>query len=393
MSPLFRRMAEHPRLELTVAYCTLRGAEEMHDPEFNVTVKWDVPLLEGYSWQEVANLGSGDQSFFGLCNPGLWKMIRDGGFDAVVSYVGYVCATFWIAWLAARLSGSAFLFGTDASSLAPRDASTWKVQLKKKCWPHLFRLANQVFVPSTPTFELMQGLGIDKDRITLTPFVVDNDWWTARAKEVEREKIRDSWSVASDEVVILFCAKLQPWKRPGDLLRAFARMKPTERAAAILVYAGDGNLRAELENEATMLGIRERVRFLGFVNQTQLPGVYTAADLMVLPSEYEPFAVVVNEASCCGCPVVVSDRVGAARDLVAPVNPELIYSCGDVESLQRILSKCILEKGNLSALGQRALERMETWSPKENVAGIVEGIERAVERRLGILRGPNSTHR
>lgn len=150
MSPLFRRMAEHPQLELQVAYCSLRGAEEMHDPEFNVTVKWDVPLLEGYSWQEVANRGSGGQSFFGLYNPGIWKLIQEGKFDAVVSYVGYVSSTFWIARFAARLNGSAFLFLTDASSLASRDSERWKVQFKKMFWLYLFRMADQVIVPSSP---------------------------------------------------------------------------------------------------------------------------------------------------------------------------------------------------------------------------------------------------
>ncbi len=185
MSPLFRKMAEHPQLDLQVAYCTLQGAKEGHDPEFNVPVKWDVPLLEGYAWQEVPNRGSAGQSFFGLYNLGIWKLIREGQFDAVVSYVGYVRSTFWIARLAARLSGSAFLFGTDASSLAPRDSKRWKVQFKKIFWPYLFRMADQVFVPSTPAVELISKLGIAKERVTLTPFVVDNDWWTARAADVD----------------------------------------------------------------------------------------------------------------------------------------------------------------------------------------------------------------
>ena len=54
MAPLLRRMAAHPRLDLQVAYCSLRGAE-VHDPEFGATVKWDVALLDGYSWTEVPN--------------------------------------------------------------------------------------------------------------------------------------------------------------------------------------------------------------------------------------------------------------------------------------------------------------------------------------------------
>ena len=154
---------------------------------------------------------------------------------------------------------------------------------------------------------------------------------------VDREAVRAGWGAMPQTCVILFCAKLQPWKRPLDLLRAFAQ---ADHANALLVYAGEGPQRPELERETAALGVGERVRFLGFKNQSELPAVYTAADLMVLPSEYEPFAVVVNEASCCSCPVVASDRVGAARDLIAPVDPTLIYPCGDVSALAGLCATC-----------------------------------------------------
>jgi glycosyltransferase involved in cell wall biosynthesis len=135
-----------------------------------------------------------------------------------------------------------------------------------------------------------------------------------------------------------------------------------------------------LESQAAALSVASRVRFLGFVNQSQLPAVYASADLMVLPSEYEPFAVVVNEAMCCGCAVVASDRVGAARDLVAPVCPELVYPCGDTDALAAILQRAHASRTWLSGLGSAARARMETWGPRENIAGVVEAIERGVAR-------------
>jgi len=67
-APLFRRIAAREDVELQVAYCTLRGAEAAHDPEFGATVQWDVPLLDGYSWVQVPNRGSGGESFWGLRN-------------------------------------------------------------------------------------------------------------------------------------------------------------------------------------------------------------------------------------------------------------------------------------------------------------------------------------
>lgn len=377
MSPLLRRMAQHPQLEFKVAYCSLRGAQASHDPEFGTTVQWDVPLLDGYDWVEVPNRGSGSESFFGLYNPGLWKLIREGKFDAVLCYTGYVRASFWIAYLASRLSRTAFLFGADATTLTPLDGHLWKRRVKRFVWPMLYRLADQVIVPSSGTHDLMRSLGIPEERITLTPYSVDNDWWKVQSAGVDRAAVHASWNASARSPVVLFCAKLQPWKRPLDLLRAFAESKVDN---ALLVFAGEGPLRSQLESEAALLGVGDRVRFLGFVNQTQLPAVYTASSLMVLPSEYDAFGVVVNEAMLCGCAVAASDHVGAARDLIAPVNPGFIYPCGDVAALAQLLRNALNNPVQLAEYGKAAGRRMESWSPHENIAAAVEAIQRAVAR-------------
>jgi len=377
MSPVLRRMARHPQIDLRVAYCSLRGAHSDYDPDFATVVHWDVPLLDGYNWVDIPNIGTGNESFLGLCNPDLWRLIRRGSFDAVLCYTGYLKASFWIAFLASRLSGSVFLFGTDANSLSPRDSRSWKVTLKKFLWPRLFSLADQIIVPSSRTRELMRSLGFAEDRITLTPYCVDNDWWTAQAAQVDRVAMRSAWGIEPDFSVVLFCAKLQSWKRPGDLLEAFAAAGIPR---AVLVFAGEGPLRQTLFQRALDLGIADRVRFLGFVNQSALPAVYKASDLMVLPSEYEPFAVVVNEASCCGCPVAASDRVGATADLIAPVNPDFVFLCGDVPALTELLRRALSDPSELARRGQDSLRRMQSWSARENISGLLEAVERALSR-------------
>ena len=376
MAPIFRRMASEPQLELRVAYCSQRGAEMAVDPDFQTSVKWDVPLLDGYAWTEIPNKGSGAESFFGLNNPGLAKLIREGRFDAVLCFVGYVRASFWIARRAAKASRTAFLFGTDAHSLAPRDGKTWKMWLKKVLWPFLFRQADQVIVPSTGTLEMVKSLGIPAERITLTPYSVDNEWWKSQSAKVNRDAARADLGAAPEQPIILFCAKLQPWKRPMDLLQAFAE---ADLAASVLVFAGAGQQRAELEAQALKLGLQARVKFLGFVNQSQLPALYSAADVMVLPSSYEPFAVVVNEAMCCGCPVIVSDQVGAARDLVAPVRPEFVFPAGNVTTLAQTLRAAFANRDQLRETGMRGFAYVETHSPQRLIAATVDAVRKAVK--------------
>src|SRR5258705_1235311 len=109
MAPIFRRMATHPALDLQVAYCTLRGAEAAHDPEFGANIQWDVPLLDGYSWSQIPNRGSGAESFFGLFNPDLWNLIHGGNFHAGLSFTRYPNAPRWSALLSARLPQTLFM--------------------------------------------------------------------------------------------------------------------------------------------------------------------------------------------------------------------------------------------------------------------------------------------
>jgi glycosyltransferase involved in cell wall biosynthesis len=378
--PILRRMASHPDLDLHVAYCTLSGAEGGYDPEFGTTIKWDIPLLDGYQWTHIPNKGSGRESFFGLRNPGLWKLIREGKFDAIICYVGYVRSTFWISLVAAKTSGVAFLFGTDSTTLESRRGRAWKRVVKRMLWPLLFRCADQVIVPSSGTRELMRELGLPDDRVTLTPYVVDNDWWLAKSADIDRDAVRRSWGALPGDAVILFCAKLQPWKRPADLLHAFIEAKLPN---AILVFAGEGSLRPELEAEVAILGVGSRVRFLGFVNQSQLPAVYKSADLMVLPSEYEPFGVVVNEAMCCNCAVITSDQVGAARDLVIPGRTGFVYPRGDIAALTRILKEVVSDPLRLESLRQAAFAAIQSWSPAQNIDATIEAVQIAVARTEG----------
>ena len=219
--------------------------------------------------------------------------------------------------------------------------------------------------------EAIADLGIPKERIFITPFVADNDWWLVKAAAVDRAKIRQDWHIRDDATILVFCAKLQPWKRPQDILEAFAKANITN---SYLLYVGDGAMRSQLEARVKELELSDRVKFLGFLNQTQLPAVYQAADLLCLCSEYEPFGVVVNEAMLCECGVIVSDRVGA-RALVESEKTGFIYPWGNIDKLCAILQSIIPQKDKLKQMGQNAKKRMETWSPKENILAQKRAIE------------------
>jgi glycosyltransferase involved in cell wall biosynthesis len=380
--PLFRLMARDPRVEIQVAYCSLQGAKPGYDAGFDREIAWDIPLLDGYPWMELPNRSPrpGVERFWGLVNPSVWKLLRGGRFDAVVIFTGYVYATFWMAITAAKASGTAVLFGTDAHEMAPRNTQGWKTAMKRRLWPRLFRLADVSIVPSSGGVGLMRSLGIPGDRIALTPYVVDNDRWQRAAARVDPTEVRARWDIPAGAPVVVFSAKLQPWKRPLDVLHAFARAGVS---SSYLLFAGEGPLRGEIEKEIERLGASGRVKLLGFVNQSALPEVYRAADVLVLPSQYEPFGVVVNEAMLCGCVPVVSNRVGARFDLIEEGRTGFVYPVGDVEKLAELLRGLLGDPERRSRMSEAAREKIAVWSPELNVDRLVEALEVAGGKAAG----------
>jgi glycosyltransferase involved in cell wall biosynthesis len=381
-SPLFREMAHHSELDVLVSYCSMQGVELGDDPGFGVKISWDIPLLEGYPWTQVPNRAwrAGPDHFFGLFNPGLWTLIRDGHFDALL-ICGYYFASAWIAVCAARWFGVPFIFVSDSHSLRSwRVCSEWKIRFKKRLLRWIFSLSQAVVVSSTGGVEYLKSLGYPSSRISLAPTSVDNAWWIDQSMKVNRNAVRAMWEIPTDGTVILFCAKLQPWKGPSDLLDAFARANMPN---AYLAFAGDGPERAKLARKAVELGIAERVRFLGFLNQSQLPSAYCTAEVFVLPSLFEPFGLVVNEAMLCGLPVVVSDRVGARFDLVRDGENGYVYPAGNVEALAAILCEILGDAEKRATMGAAARRRMETWSPREYTEGMVRAVQSVGTKRAG----------
>jgi glycosyltransferase involved in cell wall biosynthesis len=381
-SPVFRELAQDPRINLLICYCSLQGVEPGVDPGFGVKLSWDMPLLDGYPWTNIRNwsLRPGLGRFFGLFNPGLWKLIRGGHFDAVL-VSGYFYASAWIAIAAAKWHGTPILFITDSHNLRSWAVqSSWKLRIKRTLVRRIFSLGKVLLALSSGGVEYLKGLGFSGDRIVLTPYAVDNAWWAEKAAMVDREAARAVWKVPSGAAVALFCAKLQPWKGPSDLLEAFARANVAD---SYLVFAGDGPMRGSLETRAAQLGIEDRVRFLGFINQSQLPSVYRASDLLVLPSHYEPFGLVVNEAMLCVLPVAVSDRVGAKFDLVRTGENGYVFPVGNVDALAAILFEILNDPERRARMGSAARQRMETWSPREYVDSIVRAVHLA-DKNKGI---------
>ena len=122
---------------------------------------------------------------------------------------------------------------------------------------------------------------------------------------------------------MLTVRRLEPRMGLENLLHAMKRIC-SARDDVLLAVAGRGSLRGELHSLAASLGIESRVRWLGFVPEAELPSLYRAADVFVLPTRtLEGFGLVTLESLACGVPVLGTD-VGATAEILGPLEPDLL---------------------------------------------------------------------
>jgi glycosyltransferase involved in cell wall biosynthesis len=305
----------------------------------------------------------------------LWPLVRSGGFDAVVIYTGYMFASFWLVVLAAKSRGIPVIISIDSTTLQSRDGKRWKQWIKPWVLRKVFSCVNVIMAASDAARALAMDRGVGEERIRVIRAGADKESWVQRLRSCDRAAVRREWNIDEDALVVLFCAKLQTWKRPLDLLTAFAKVDVSN---AYLVFAGDGPQRSDLEAEVRKLGLERRVRILGFVNVSRLPCIYHAADLFVLPSEYDPCPLVVTEAMFSGLPVVMSDAVLGRLEMIDQGKSGYLYPSRDVNALAAILKKVLCSSSLLEQLKIGVRRQMESWTAEVFLGCWVGAVEAGV---------------
>jgi glycosyltransferase involved in cell wall biosynthesis len=202
-------------------------------------------------------------------------------------------------------------------------------------------------------------------RIVFAPHSVDNERF-AGDPAVGRSELLARWGLDDRRPVVMFCGKLKPAKRPLDLAAAVDRLG----LQVTVLFVGDGVLAGPVRSMLPP----GRGAVTGFVNQAELPSYYHAADILVLPSQSEPWGLVVNEAMTAGVLPIVSDRVGCAPDLVAGLGE--VYPCGDIEALTAALGRGLARIGDPGLAGLLR-QRVDGYDVDATAAGFEQAVTAA----------------
>lgn len=205
---------------------------------------------------------------------------------------------------------------------------------KRRLYDWWVKRASGVFSMGAFGDEFFIKYGADPKLLYRVPYWPDYESF-AKCDEMGLERFRQKFGLKRQRRYLLFSGRLVPVKRVDLLIDAFAKIA-NQRPEWDLLIVGDGVLREQLQSRVPA-ELQSRVIWTGFLDNEQLRLAYHCGDVLVLPSEHEPWALVVQEAMASGLAIVASDVVQAADELIRDGLGGRIFRTGDCEALQKAL--------------------------------------------------------
>jgi glycosyltransferase involved in cell wall biosynthesis len=225
--------------------------------------------------------------------------------------------------------------------------------------PRMYPSADAVVALSKGVAEDLAAL-VPRTRERVT--VIHNAGVEPDVREMAREPLPAD--ERPDGPLVVACGRLKPLKGFAHLIDALAEVRKTTPAHLWIV--GEGEQRAELERKIERLGLKNRVRLLGF---RQNPYKYmAAADVFVLSSLFEGFGNVIVEAMACGTPVVATDCPYGPREIIRDGENGLLVEPASADSLARGISRVLADGELKRRLASNGLERARDFEA-ESIAG------------------------
>ncbi len=366
--PLYRAMAVDPDIDAEVLFMQRGWSASGYDPEVDAIVDWGVEQFAGYRHHIFHNVSPSRDGvgFWKFVNPGLIWRVLTGPYDAVYIH-GHNHFSHVAAAIAARLSGKRVILRTISNNLGHRSR---RIRfLRSLLYTPVYRLLFDWFLfTGVAQRRYYRSFGVPPRKLVHAPHIVDNTFFAAAAARLaaERDRCRRRFGIAPGRKVALCVAKIRPVKNPLGLVEAFARAASGKSWS--LLWAGSGEMEAATKAAAARHTDID-FRFAGFLDQSAVCEAYAAADLFVLASHTETWGLAVNEALNFGLPVIVTDGVGCAEDLVAE-QTGLVVPAGDTGALTEALGTLMDDETLRARFSAAARDRIADWDVGRYMAGL-----------------------
>jgi glycosyltransferase involved in cell wall biosynthesis len=238
---------------------------------------------------------------------------------------------FLIAYAASSMSLPYVVVSHGSEFLRPRKSSAFDEYRRQGL------LGAREVVAITPDIATLmhEASGIERERIHLVPPGYDPEVF--RRSSVDRAAILAPFGLSGSLPCVAYIGRVVAYKRVPDMLAALARIPAEHRPQALVI--GDGPALPESLAAAERLGLNDVVFGGHIADRSRLTEVFNAIDLLVLPSENDPYPMTAIEALACGTPVLTSDRCGVT-DIVADV-AGTVYPVGDTGAIASLIQEAV----------------------------------------------------
>jgi len=365
--PLWRKLAAREDLESTCFFFSDQGTKPALDPDFGETFKWDVPLLDGYRSQFLTRRPISEARHFAVPKAGAFFAERR---FRVVLLHGYSHAFARQAIRAKRRDGyKVVLHGEFSDGARPR--ARWKQCLRAAYLNWFYRRVDHFCPIGRQAIAHLHRRGIPGERMTLTPYSVDDELLERQFQAHDREDCRRCLGIGPEHTAFLFSGKLIHRKRPLVFAEAALAAGCQERLAVIILGSGE---QAEAVRRRLAPAFGRRLIMPGFVNQSELGRYFRAADVLVLPSSFETWGLVVNEAMQFGLPCIVSDRVGCHEDLILPGKTGFVVPHNVAAPLAERMEWCVQHPEEIRRMAARSREHIRGFTSERAAQGLAAAI-------------------
>ena len=365
-APVFKLLSQRNVIKIKVFYTWGEAVlKDKYDPGFGKIILWDIPLLDGYEYTMMNNVSNnpGSHHFKGIINPTLINEIESWGATAVLIY-GWSfnshlkCMRYF--------KGKIPVYFRGDSNLLVEGGNTFKKWIRKYFLTWVYSYIDIAFYVGQANKRYFINNGLKCDQLIFAPHAIDNN----RFSNFSNHSFRIDLGISSEKIVFLFAGKFESIKNPLLLMNAFLKIGNIN---SVLLFVGNGPLENELKNKWMQLNseMKNCIHFLDFQNQTLMPDIYKTADVFVLPSQGETWGLSINEAMASSKAILVSDKCGAALDLVKDNQNGFVFESNNEKSLINKMELLIKQKEMLVDFGQCSFEIIRDWS-FEKIALIIE---------------------
>ncbi|MDU5110364.1 MAG: glycosyltransferase family 4 protein [Clostridium sp.] len=330
--------------------------------------EWEAKANKGY--KEIYLEGINLFEKYGYINKGLYNLVKS---NDIIIIGGYEQPTYILISILCRIIGKPYIISFDG--ISTNRINNHENKIKKilkgiviKNSDYILgngkvskRYFNEIFDYSLERI-YNQYLTVDGERINKL----------YKFKEELREEYRKKYNISSDEKVLIYSGRIIDIKNIDSVIKAINRLNKSD---ITLLIAGGGGLENQMKELASKLNVRMIIT--GFITkQEELFKHYFLADTLILPSIYEPWGLVVNEAMFAGLPVIVSEICGCSLDLVFEDENGSIINPNSIDNISNSIEKILYNK-NKEKLSIKSREIISEWTfqnSKKSLEKVIKNI-------------------